>query len=105
MNIKTKFNVGDILKFKYDKNTPDVKYLLSVVDILTQTCIAGTQVFYYVRSIKLEFITHKYDKDFEPRWVCHYDLGNNNKNLYKKFREDEVIKASKEEIEILNSNK
>lgn len=97
MEIKTKFNVHDLLVHKYDMDKINSVIALEVLQIKTESCYAGTQVFYDCRAI----IANKSSKD--DRWHIGHSviLSEDNKTGWKKYREDELLPASKETINLL----
>lgn len=102
MKITTKFNVGDILKFKFDGKNEYLISLQIVKDITTQTCYVGTQIFYYCRLVQLKRKEKTYyEKDSEYIWLRGHMTGSDNSEILSKYREDDLIKASDEEIKLL----
>lgn len=108
MEIKTKFNVNDLVqhKFQNTNTTAHVKLFYEVLFMDTQTCSAGTQVFYTCRPIMIT-----YDKDWKDgvKTITAEDFnpGRTKESEYQKFREDEIIPCSekvKETMKTLNIN-
>lgn len=108
MNIETKFNVGDIAALLFNTKGHSEFVAMQIMEIAAQVCYTTTQVFYLCRPI----ITHKkfkhpysdnleYRKDFE--WIVN--RGNASKDDmqlgWAKFREDELIPATQEQIDII----
>jgi hypothetical protein len=52
MIVETKFNIGDLLKHKYSRDTTGHISAVEVLDVKTHTCMAGTQVNYSCRAIQ-----------------------------------------------------
>ncbi len=95
MKIETKFDINNLVKRKFDSDYNHSKCCLEVMEVITQTCYAGTQVFYLCRSIILnkEF-EHEYKKDGNFKWViCHGVSQEENTLAWRKYREDELIEA------------
>lgn len=104
MNIKTKFKVGDLAMGIFDKFREKQITLLRIMEIESQTCYAGTQVFYRCRPILL--IKEKQlfeDKGFV--WLVGHGVGENDRGQvhWLKYREDELKPALKEMIDIVLS--
>ena len=69
MKITTKFKINDLVMYKYDAS-PDYRICaLEINTVLTDTCNAGTQVFYTARPIQAEketvnFVSEKRRNDW-----------------------------------------
>lgn len=105
MEIKTKFNVNDLLKRKYDVDPKNTVFALEVMSITSETCYAGTQVFYQCRTIlaKKEFEL-KYQEKGEFTWEIHHAIGSDGNTLgWQRYREDELVEALKETKNIIKN--
>lgn len=112
MEITTKFNVNDLVQFKYNKRMNDgsgvlkdaIVLLFEVMDIQTQTCMAGTQVFYLCRGI--HGIT---DSDFvdgkRVKKIVQFAIGSAKSSEYTSIREDELKPAEEELVALLKADK
>lgn len=109
MEIKTKFNVNSLVTGKYQrqplKEKGGMAFLMGfeVIDINTQTCMAGTQVFYVCRGIHGMAET-KYEEDKKVTKFTDFSAGSTSRGEYVTFREDELIEASKEMIDMITGN-
>lgn len=108
MKIETKFNVNNLVVSKYQRNPPqksrnNLLCCFEVIDINTGTCMAGTQIFYVCRSIHGMTDTEYVDGE---RVTTYRDfaVGSNSKGEYMTFREDEIIEAPKEVIDLVLGN-
>ena len=93
MEIKTEYKVGDLIKHKYSSQTEKHKTALVVKEIMTQTCYAGTQVFYDCRLIMME---KEFEKTFDPGGPFVWRIGFNTENKVTRLRADEVQDLDKE---------
>jgi hypothetical protein len=104
MKIETKFKVGDLIKRIYDSQADDKEIILQIMEIITQTCYAGTQVLYDCKYIHL---SKRFKERFEQKgeyWVIGHGMGNADRALgWARFREDEVCEISKEVRNIITS--
>lgn len=105
MKIESKFSVNDLVKRKTDIDPKNKMYIIQVMEVQSQTCYAGTQVFYLCRTLIFE---KEYKKRFteegEFEWkVAHGVSVNSAQTGWTKYREDELSEAPKEAIEILKS--
>lgn len=99
MEINTKFNVGDLIKHKYTSQSKKRKFALFVKEVTTQTCYAGTQVFYICRLIFVEkILDSKFDEEGTFEWVT----GFNHEQKLCKLREDELTDLDKETLDIIS---
>lgn len=106
MIIQTKFNVNDLIVSKYQRNpisqTSEIEsvYCFEIIDINTGTCMAGTQVFYVCRSIhgilSIDYIDGKKVKSYKD-----FLIGSGAKGEYTTLREDEIVVAPKEVIDLV----
>lgn len=88
MNIEVQHKIGDLLQAKYSDYGSKQMVAFEVAEIITVTCLAGTQVYYRCRSINFK-LSH------EKRWIIERSGTHiNMKEEYHKYRSDEVIPAS-----------
>lgn len=105
MNIKTKFNIGDIVKSEYDRRTDERIAVLRVMEITAQRCYAATQIFYLCRPIVARKQVKGYAKPLEYEWEVFHGIGEKDGELgWKKYREDELVLPDKETLEIIMGN-
>ena len=105
MEIKTKFNVNNLVISKYQKdpvkrNNSELFCCYEVIDINTQTCMAGTQIFYIVRPIH-GFITNEYKEGKRESKFTDFNIASYQNREYATIREDELVEASKEIIDLV----
>lgn len=106
MKIETKFDISNLLVSKYQRNPisieskHDLLCCFEVIDINTQTCMGGTQIFYVCRSIHGMTETNYVDGKRETTYK-DFTVGSNSKGEYSTFREDELIEAPKEVIDLV----
>lgn len=97
MKLKSRFDIHSIVRRKFD-NSDKIATLIvyQVMEIHSQTYYAGTQIFYLCRPNILNYIDSS-----ENKWIISHGTGKDDHNLgWKKYREDELVKASKEIIEV-----
>ena len=102
MTIETRFNIGDLVQYKFQKNeiTKLTPIALEVIEIHCVNCYTTAQVFYTLRPIHVET---DYDfKEMKYR-VKNFLAGasRNSREEYVKFREDELKPCSEENKNIL----
>lgn len=105
MNIETKFNVGDIVKHKYESN-PERVMGFEVMEIKSNTCYAGTQNFYYCRALFADKVfKNRFDENSEFQWAVSYSVSNDPHmpTAWQQMREDELIFVTDEERIILTN--
>lgn len=103
MEIKTKFNVNNLAKRKFDTDSKNYREALEVMEIISQTCYAGTQVFYLCKPIvcKKEF-NERWKEDGEFKWVVGHGVSQtDDQTAWRKYREDELIEAPQELVDII----
>lgn len=109
MKIETKFDVNNLVVSKYQRNPiaqkskHDLLCCFEVIDIHTGTCMAGTQVFYDLRTIHGMTETHYVDGNKVTKFT-DFSVGSNSKGEYIRMREDELIEAPKEVIDMVLGN-
>lgn len=105
MEIKAKFEINDLTKAKYDTAHKGQTILLEIMFINTETCSAGTQIFYTCRVIVImkEF-KHSYSKEGAYTWEVAHGINNKQDNAtgYQKYREDELIPATSDLLDIVH---
>ena len=108
MNIKTKFEVNDLVRIKYEVPPENTMQVLVIKEITTNTCSSATQVFYLGRLIilikkyeKQSMYKGKFSED-KFNWVIgHATIPDNSSLGWKKYREDELLEADKKTIDVL----
>ena len=111
MKLQSKFNVNDLLARKFDSNGNKYFHIFEVLEIITNTCYAGTQFFYLCRPITgSKEYKEKYKDSGEFKWIVRHVIGNNANHtpgkLYaEKYREDELVLAPKRVIDIVLKSK
>ncbi len=108
MTITSKFKINDLVKHKFSTSARDKESLHEVLFINSETCSAGTQIFYNCRPILI--VTEMDYIDGKKTPVRYVSDGRNSQNINDmgcvKFREDELISCSQETIDfVLNANK
>ena len=105
MNIKTKFSVSDFAKRKYDQQLKDQFQILEVMQIHSETCYAGTQVFYLCRMLFA-----KKEKSYvanpgeEVQWAISHSIGKEEHSTgWLKYREDELVEITDGSDELLQA--
>lgn len=94
MIIETKFRVGDIVGHIFDHQKDGIR-VMQVMEVDTNTCYAGTQIFYQCRAILLKLE--------DGVWETYSTRGDNSGDTgFRKYREDELAPASDKAIKILN---
>ncbi len=102
MEIKTKFNINDLVQYKFHiENNKRSTFFYEIQFIHTETCSAGSQVFYLCRPIAILYSEHYLD-NAKVIELSDFDLRKPRDGEYQKFREDEIVPASKNLIEIMN---
>lgn len=98
MTIETKFNVNDLVQYKYQRPNKKIICCFEVIEIKTQVCYAGAQVFYVCRPIHghREYDHGKYEiVDFGP--------GFSENREYAQFREDELKPCDQALVDLLTN--
>jgi len=90
MDIKTKFNIGDLLECNHNEYK-DGFVVQEVMEIIAQVCYGGTQVFYDTRLI---YISKKYG-NWQKERGCSSTKSNSPCGFFR-YREDELVKISEE---------
>lgn len=87
MNIKSKYNIGDIVKYQFEKckDEENNHSCLCIEQVMTETCYAGTQVFYLARPVGLRLEDNSY--------VIYHGTSKNNQTGWTKYREDELVEV------------
>jgi len=114
MNIKTKFDVGSFAIHKHQSLgerygmggiKEEIIPLMEIMDIISEVCYAGTQVFYLARIIQLEKSVSTYDNN-KVTWSSGYSQNHINSfqgTGYYKYREDELVPCPKDIVKKLKS--
>lgn len=104
MNIETKFEVNNLLLHKFTNTKNANITALEVIFVNTETCSAGTQVFYMCRPI---LVMTK--KDWEEgkaifKKIVEHAVGQRDfEGCWHKYREDELIAAPQDVIDLVLS--
>ena len=103
MKIETQFTINNLIKHKFDTGEKAGHTLFEVLGISTDTCYAGTQIFYTCRPILLIKIwKDKWKEEGEFDWeVKHGVSGKDGHNALQKYREDEIVEAPNELVDIV----
>lgn len=104
MNITTAYRINDLVQHKYDRTTIEGgdRSCMEVLYISTETCSAGTQVFYTVRPIHVVQTKDYSEVQTNGRYpmkleVRHAFYPNNvGTQGSARFREDELIPCNRE---------
>jgi hypothetical protein len=103
MKIETEFDVHNLVKRKFDKNTTDTVQLLEVMAIKSDTCYAGTQIFYHCRSVVAhKNFKHEFSKTGDYEWSIGHGVNNDSDRLaWRQYREDELVDAPEDEMNLI----
>ena len=101
MEIKTKFEIEDLLSLKTDRRDKDRFHALIVMEITSETCYSGTQIFYVCRMISGEKIYSMTESGVYEWAIGHIKGSDKHDTGWKRYREDELIKSSKEVVKII----
>lgn len=100
MNIKTKFNVNDLIQHKFSKSSPQGSDFYEVKEVHAITCYTGTQVFYHCRRLGLAYLDKRSLLDKKKNKMEVIDvlcsIVGAGPIQYAVLREDEVKACSKE---------
>lgn len=101
MTIEPKFAINNLVKHKFDNLTKgNFKAAIEVLYIHTETCSAGTQIFYLGRHITATK-NAKYENN-PDQWTVGHDMGQDDKGqALRKYREDELVECPKDIMEII----
>jgi hypothetical protein len=104
MNIETKFAVGDLVSIKYKRKSNLHSQIMIVMEIHTNTCYAGTQAFYLCRLYTTAM--HNIGENMPPTILTLHSVGDKANDIgWNKYREDELVNASQDEIDILKGGR
>lgn len=94
MEIKSKFSINDLLTHKYERRGEKKVTALEVINIITETCSAGTQIFYVCRPLVASNLAYT----GEPKWHVSFGIlrSESTDMAIVKLREDELIAATEE---------
>lgn len=111
MTIETKFNVNDIVQSKFSRGLTTYRHTIAyeVLEIQTQTCYGGTQVFYLVRPIMIENGIDLGKKDTAkgdeyPRKTMSVEAMGCPIEKCPKFREDELMACAADVLAVVTAN-
>ena len=95
MTIKPKYKVGDILRKETDQDSSSAISRLQVIEIVTQTCYAGTQIFYKCRNLSL----HK--REYQEKWMASHHISKD-QSFTSRYSEPELVASTLPDIEELD---
>ncbi len=103
MKLISKFGIGDLVQRKYETENRDYFVVHEIMNVITDTCHVGTQVFYLCKALILKKLFEKeYSKTGDFTWAIHPHIGNDdNSTGMKKYREDELIHINKKYRDII----
>lgn len=103
MEIKTKFKVGDLAKRKFENQGKDRIIALEIMEVITTTCYAGTQVFYLTNAIvAAKKYKHEYSEKGDSEWIIGHAISKeDNGSGWRKHREDILIESPEGEQAII----
>ncbi len=113
MELKTKFDINDIVEAKHDAGSPERFVYMEVMEITTQTCYAGAQIFYKCRVAQAEKMEYReksreagVPSTFKSIWVLGNLLSQQDGQMgWKTFREDEVFMLAPHKLKIIEEAK
>lgn len=98
MKIEPLFEIGNLVQRQYEDVGQEAKLALQVMEVITQTCYAGTQIFYLCRPLFAK--RHKWSESW--KWtIGHGTAKMPNDAGWTKYREDELHIADDETIAII----
>lgn len=102
MEIQTQFDVHNLVKHKFSSHGKKVICALEIMEVLSNTCYGGTQIYYWCRPIVARVEKDGYGENAKTFWVIGYaiDKGETVEG-YAKFREDELVSLTQKEIDII----
>lgn len=104
MQINPKLKVGDIAQHVINAGSEERTPAMLVMEIQTQTCYAGTQIFYLCRSALIERKVNKWAKEPKEEIEVHFMVPKDSQDTgWKRFREDELRIADQQVIDILTN--
>lgn len=94
MEIVTKFNINDLIQYKYQRESEGEGAIVccyEVIETHTVTCMAGTQTFYDCRAINRIYKSEwKNDTKLLVLIDIAFGIGKRENSPYIRFREDEI---------------
>lgn len=106
MDIKSKWGIGSLLQFKFFSPEQSNIVVYEVQFIHTETCSAGTQVFYTVRPIIITYqpnFSKIKEEAKKLRSVEHGVTKDGTVGTLPKFREDELVDCKDEFLNLLQT--
>lgn len=109
MKIESKFDVHSLVVYKFQKSVFDQKQkndllvCFEVMEVITHSCYSGTQIWYDLRPIHGIKSTDWVDKKEVIRWT-DFVVGMPRDREYMRMREDEMIDAPKELVDLILGN-
>ena len=99
--IQPKFKINELVSGKYSQASMGHGFLAcyEVIFIHTETCSAGTQIFYSCRLIHYHVdVEHQYNQEKRTTSLIDVSVHTDNSNFpYCRFREDE-LKSSPDQV-------
>src|SRR5262245_56378563 len=97
IQINPQFDINNLLITKYHNHNKNKIICFEVMEVQTQTCSAGTQIFYLCRLLIAEKLFRS------EEWTVGIGMSgpHGEESGLKKFREDELVQAPDEVIYIL----
>ena len=107
MKLESKFDINNLVSHKFQTIEKDGFPVYEVLEVITQTCYGGTQVFYDCRMI---FLRKEYASEWKSTGEFKYSIAvgiskEDGKMGTQRFREDELIEAKKEYIDVILGGK
>ena len=102
MEIETRYDITDFVRRRFDRDTNETILALHVMEIITQTCYAGTQVFYLCRQLKAEKVFEKpFKREGDFVWaICHSYSQRSGEMGVVKYREDELLPLEPDKLKV-----
>ena len=107
MKIESKFDVNNIVAHKFQKDGHDAFIASEILGVQTDTCYAGTQVFYLCRNLMLQKkrdFEYKGDEvEKKHKWEVNHAISGDTKGQIplQGYREDEIVECPKKFIDII----
>lgn len=112
MTIEPKYNINDFLEVKIEAGSPSRFHFMEVMEVITQTCYGGTQIFYLCRSALAEKSMSREpakEKGKPSNLKEFWMVGSVNRDQkdcgYKRYREDEVNILAPHKLKIIQKAK
>lgn len=110
MGIETAYAVNDMVMHRFGMESSEMKVVYRVMEIITNTCYAGTQVFYRLRPVCLVKKHERFKGDGSFTWEVRAGhsgrMTDKNNNLgWEEFREDELEPITQKYTDVLANAK